>query len=97
MMSYKKKSGVYMVDFSNLNAVDQDDTPRVSQRCTDDKRRFEAKQSADLRRKISSNSCYLKVRDKPPKNSEKFRAAVSCLFPSLPIAIFELRLDSESL
>ena len=62
MMSYKKKSGVYMVDFSNLNAVDQDDTPRVSQRCTDDKRRFEAKQSADLRRKISSNSCYLKVR-----------------------------------
>jgi len=67
MMSYKKKSGVYMVDFSNLNAVDQDDTPRVSQRCTDDKRRFEAKQSADLRRKISSNSCYLKLGGSIPK------------------------------
>jgi len=33
----------------------------VSMRCLDDKRRLEAKQSADLRRKISTNSCYLRI------------------------------------
>ena len=61
MMAYNKKTGVYTVDCSYLNAVEQDQTPRVSMRCLDDKRRLEAKQSADLRRKISTNSCYLRI------------------------------------
>ena len=56
MMSYNKKKGIYTVDCSNLNAVMQDDTPRISAKQADEKRRLEAKRLAQLRRKISAIS-----------------------------------------
>ena len=56
MMSYNKKKGIYTVDCSNLNAVIQDDTPRISAKQADEKRRLEAKRLAQLRRKISAIS-----------------------------------------
>ena len=56
MMSYNKKRGIYTVDCSNLNAVIQDDTPRISAKQADEKRRLEAKRLAQLRRKISAIS-----------------------------------------
>ena len=56
MMSYNKKKGIYTVDCSNLNAVMQDDTPRISAKQADEKRCLEAKRLAQLRRKISAIS-----------------------------------------
>ena len=37
MVSYSKKRGTYVIDCSNLNAVVNDDTPRVSRKMYDDK------------------------------------------------------------
>ena len=68
MMSYNKKKGVYLVDCSNLNAVVQDDTPRVSAKQTEEKRRLEAKRLAQLKRKISAIS-QNSVRSPNPKLS----------------------------
>ena len=56
MMSYNKKKGIYTVDCSNLNAVSQDETPRISAKQADEKRCLEAKRLAQLRRKISAIS-----------------------------------------
>ena len=56
MMSYKRKSGTYQVDFSYLNAVCQDDTPRISAKNISEKRKLEAKRIAMFRKKISSIS-----------------------------------------
>ena len=55
-MSYNKKRGIYTVDCSNLNAIIQDDTPRISAKQADEKKRLEAKRLAELRRKISAIS-----------------------------------------
>lgn len=68
MMSYNKKKGVYLVDCSNLNAVVQDDTPRVSAKQTEEKRRLDAKRLAQLKRKISAIS-QNSVRSPNPKLS----------------------------
>ena len=65
-MSYNKKKGVYLVDCSNLNAVVQDDTPRVSAKQTEEKRRLDAKRLAQLKRKISAIS-QNSVRSPNPK------------------------------
>jgi len=56
MMTYNKKKGIYTVDCSNLNAVMQDDTPRISAKQADERRRLEAKRLSQLRRKISAIS-----------------------------------------
>ena len=56
MMTYNKKKGIYTVDCSNLNAVTQDDTPRISAKQADERRRLEAKRLSQLRRKISAIS-----------------------------------------
>lgn len=55
IVSYKKTVGTYFIDFANLNAVYQDDTPRISKKILDQKRQLEAKRMAQLVKDISSN------------------------------------------
>jgi len=48
MMSYKKKTGVYTVDFSYLNAVTKDETPRISAKHMDARRRQHGAKAAGV-------------------------------------------------
>ena len=56
LMKYNKNRGIYTVDCSNLNAVVQDETPCVSAKTLDEKRRLDAKRFATVRKKISAIS-----------------------------------------
>ena len=56
LMKYNKRGGIYSVDCSNLNAVVQDETPLVSAKMLDEKRRLDAKRFAVVRKKINAIS-----------------------------------------
>ena len=56
LMKYNKSRGIYTVDCSNLNAVIQDETPLVSAKMLDEKRRLDAKRFAVVRKKINAIS-----------------------------------------
>ena len=62
LMKYNKSRGIYTVDCSNLNAVIQDETPLVSAKMLDEKRRLDAKRFATVRKKISAISRAASVR-----------------------------------
>ena len=62
LMKYNKSRGIYVVDCSNLNAVIQDETPLVSAKMLDEKRRLDAKRFATVRKKISAISRAASVR-----------------------------------
>ena len=69
LMKYNKSRGIYTVDCSNLNAVIQDETPLVSAKMLDEKRRLDAKRFATVRKKISAISRAASVRI--PNNAGK--------------------------
>lgn len=71
LMKYNKTRGIYSVDCSNLNAVVQDDTPQVSAKVLDEKRRLDAKRFATVRKKISAISRAASVRQPHPPGSKK--------------------------
>ena len=72
LMKYNKNRGIYTVDCSNLNAVVQDETPCVSAKTLDEKRRLDAKRFATVRKKISaiSRAASVKQGSRPGSGSK---------------------------
>ena len=71
LMKYNKSRGIYTVDCSNLNSVIQDETPLVSAKMLDEKRRLDAKRFATVRKKISAISRAASVRQPNPPGKGK--------------------------
>lgn len=67
LMKYNKTRGIYAVDCSNLNGIVQDETPTVSAKMLDEKRRLDAKRFATVRKKISAISRAASVRHPNPR------------------------------
>ena len=74
LMKYNKNRGIYTVDCSNLNAVVQDETPCVSAKALDEKRRLDAKRFATVRKKISaiSRAASVKQPNSRPGSGSKY-------------------------
>ena len=74
LMKYNRSRGIYSVDCSNLNAVVQDETPSISAKMLEEKRRLDAKRFATVRKKINAISRAASVRQPHPKGaaSENF-------------------------
>ena len=67
LMKYNKTRGIYIVDCSHLNSIVQDETPTVSAKMLDEKRRLDAKRFATVRQKINAISRAASVRQPNPR------------------------------